>query len=51
MNNSLVYFMRKGLMVYVNKSDSYIISYLLDKPYKETFYIERNSMSNSITET
>ena len=35
-------------MVYVNKSDSYIISYLLDKPYKETFYIERNSMSKLI---
>ena len=48
MDNSLVYFMRKGLMVYVNKSDSYIISYLLDKPYKETFYIERNSMSKLI---
>ena len=48
MNNSLVYFMRKGLMIYVNKNDSYIVSYLLDIPYKETFYIERNSMSKLI---
>ena len=36
MDNSLVYFKRKGVMIYVNKSDSYIISYLLDRPYKET---------------
>ena len=49
MDNSLVYFMRKGLMVYVNKSDSYIISYLLDKPYKETFYIEKNSIDKVIS--
>ena len=48
MNNSLVYFMCKGLMIYVNKSDSYIVSYLLDRPYKERFYIERNSMSKLI---
>ena len=40
MNNSLVYFMRKGVMIYINKSDSYIISYHLDVPYKETLYIE-----------
>ncbi len=48
MNNSLVYFKRKGVMIYVNKSDSYIVSYLLDKPYKETFYIERNTISKLI---
>ena len=49
MNNSLVYFMRKGVMICVNKSDSYIVSYLLDKPYKETFYIERNSLNKIIS--
>ena len=48
MNNSLVYFMRKGIVVYTNKEDSYIISYLLDMPYKEVFYIERNSMNKLI---
>ena len=48
MNNSLVYFMRKGIVVYTNKEDSYVISYLLDMPYKEVFYIERNSMSKLI---
>ena len=48
MDNSLVYFKRKGVMIYVNKNDSYIISYLLDKPYKETFYIERNTISKLI---
>ena len=49
MEYNLVYFKRKGVMIYVNRNDSYIISYLLDKPYKETFYIERNSMSELIT--
>ena len=49
MNNSLVYFMRKGVMIYVNKSDSYIVSYLLDVPYKETLYIERNTLSKVIS--
>ena len=49
MNDSLVYFMRKGLMIYVTKNDSYIISYLLDKPYRETFYIERNSLNKIIS--
>lgn len=48
MNDSLVYFKRKGVMIYVSKNDSYIISYLLDKPYKEVFYIERNSL-NKVT--
>ena len=48
MDNSLVYFKRKGVMIYVNKSDSYIVSYLLDKPYKETLYIERNTISKLI---
>ena len=49
MNNSLVYFMRKGVMIYVNKSDGYIISYLFDIPYKETLYIERNTLSKVIS--
>ena len=48
MDNSLVYFICKGVIYYTTKNDSYIISYLLDKPYKETFYIERNSMSKLI---
>ena len=48
MNDSLVYFKRKGVMTYVSRNDSYIISYLLDKPYKETFYIERNSLNKVI---
>ena len=49
MNNSLVYFMRKGIVVYTNKEDSYIISYLLDIPYKETIYIEKNSIDKVIS--
>ena len=49
MNNSLVYFKRKGVMIYVSRNDSYIISYLLDKPYKDTFYIERTSMNKLIS--
>ena len=49
MNNSLVYFMRKGVMICVNKSVSYIVSYLLDKPYIVTFYIERNSLNKVIS--
>ena len=49
MNDSLVYFKRKGVMIYVSRNDSYIISYLLDKPYKEMFYIERNSLNKIIS--
>ena len=49
MNNSFVYFRRKGVMIYVNRNDSYIISYLLDKPYKNKFYIEKNKLSSVIT--
>ena len=49
MNDSLVYFKRKGVMIYVSRNDSYIISYLLDKPYKDTFYIERTSMNKLIS--
>ena len=49
MEYNLVYFKRKGVMIYVNRNDSYIVSYLLDKTYKDTFYIERNSMNGLIT--
>ena len=49
MNNSRVYFMRKGIVVYTNKEDSYIISYLLDIPYKEIIYIEKNSIDKVIS--
>ena len=49
MNDSLVYFNCKGVMIYVSRNDSYIISYLLDKPYKDTFYIERTSMNKLIS--
>ncbi len=48
MSSNLVYFKRKGIMIYVSRDDSYIISYLLDKPYKEEFYIERNSINKII---
>ena len=49
MKYNLVYFKRKGVMIYVNRNDSYIVSYLLDRPYKDTFYIERNSMNELMT--
>ena len=49
MDNSLVYFKRKGIMIYVNRNDSYIVSYLLDVPYKETLYIERTSINKLIS--
>ena len=49
MNNSLVYFMRNGLMIYVSRDDSYIISYLLEIPYKETMYVEKNSINKIIS--
>ena len=49
MDYNLVYFKRKGIMIYVNRNDSYIVSYLLDKPYKDTFYIERTSMDKLIS--
>ena len=48
MNNSFIYFKRKGVMIYVNRNDSYIISYLLDKSYKEVFYIEKNKLSHIV---
>ena len=35
MEYNLVYFKRKGVMVYVSSNDSYVVSYLLDKPHKE----------------
>lgn len=38
MNNSLVYFLRKGVVVYTTKEDSYIVSYLLDKCHINYFY-------------
>lgn len=49
MEYNLVYFKRKGVMIYVNRNDSYIVSYLLDKLYRETFYIERNSLNKIIS--
>ena len=49
MNNSLVYFLRKGVMFYVSRDDSYIISYLLEIPYKETMYVEKNSINKIIS--
>ena len=49
MKYNLVYFKRKGVMIYVNRNDSYIISYLLDIPFKETLYIERTSLNKVIT--
>lgn len=48
MEPNLVYLKCKGIMLYVNKSDSYIVSYLLDKPYKDTIYIEKNNLSKLI---
>lgn len=41
--------MRKGIVVHANKEDSYIISYLLDIPYKEIIYIEKNSIDKVIS--
>ncbi|HIT38268.1 MAG TPA: hypothetical protein IAB59_07330 [Candidatus Onthousia faecipullorum] len=49
MESNLVYFKRKGVMIYVNRNDSYVVSYLLDAPYKETFYIERTSINKVIS--
>ena len=49
MEYNLVYFKRKGVMVYVSRNDSYVVSYLLDAPYKETFYIERTSINKVIS--
>ena len=34
MEYNLVYFKRKGVMVYVSRNDSYVVSYLLDKLHK-----------------